>query len=1322
MRKRQYLSFIVFCLFFCFLFFQSQGQCEPLNIKVGAYENPPKIFSTEDKQTVGMFPDILAYISRKENWDVEYIYGQWDQCMTRLEKGEIDIMVDVALSEEREKKFIFSSETVLINWGTLYSCQDLRVNSFFDLRGKTVAVMKGSIHTEGTNGIKSLMKNFEIECTFLEVNDYKEVFSLLKRKQADVGVVNRLFGILHQREYNVISSPVVFNPRHLRFALPKSKNQSTYIKHRIDYHLSVLKKDPGSIYYRAVGAYLSGLPTAWSITKPALLETPKLSLTPSEKSWTEKHPVVRIGIDPGFPPFEFVTEDGRYIGAASDYIQLLSTRLNIKFIPSLGLTWNNAVEKAKQRELDMLPCVGITKERRNHFTFSNPYLNFSRVIITQQNSLIKTIDDLENQKIGVQVNSSHHDYSNEMNINSVLYGTFQEALLALSKGEIDAVIGNLAVATYVIQEFGLSNLKIAEHVSHGTFPLAFAIRKDWPLLAHLIDKALLSITPEEKLSIQKKWFKIHDDKTEPTSILTTLTPEEKTWLSKHTTIRIGVDADYAPYSFTDKNNQFSGVAIDFINLINKHLNITMNPVPGLTWPEIIEAARQGTVDVIATAVKTKEREQFLDFTSIYIPTPLVIMTRQDDFSIEKPEDLAGKKIALVNGYSTSQKIINEHTSISKHMVKTALDGLRAVSSGSADAYVGVLGVNAYLCSSNGISNLKIAAGFEMKANGQCFAVRNDWPEFTSILEKVLEAIPEDQKIKILYKWVPVEVNYPGNVSISLTSKEKAWLESNPVVTVVADPDYAPVEFTDKQGIFQGISIDYIERLSKILGITFKFSHGSSWEESLFNVCNKKFDMLSSITRTPERSKNLFFTTPFLSLPQVVFTHDEVPYVKGLYELNNKKIVVVRGYAIGEFLKRDYPDIDLIEVSDIPEALHMVVTKSAYAFISSILTTSHYIRKLGYTNLKISGQTPYKYELSMAVRNDWSEFAGILQKGLDALTETTRNDIYRKWIGVTYENKIDYSIIWKISIGVFIIILISLYWNMRLARAVEKRTKELRTHREHLEELIQNRTRALESAKERAESADKLKSAFLATMSHELRTPLNSIIGFTGIILQGIAGPLNKEQKKQLNFVRTSAHHLLALINDVLDISKIESGQLEVTKGPIDVHEVLNKAVQVVRPLANRKKLPIESNVSAEIGEIISDRRRVEQVLINLLNNAVKFTDSGKVSIKADVVKNKPLEMMNIPKSAEVKSGKMSRTVRIAVADTGIGIKNDNFNNLFKPFQQIDTGTNRQYEGTGLGLSICQKLAGLLDGRIDAESDGIGKGSTFTFSLPIDVDN
>ncbi|MCU7375008.1 PAS domain S-box protein [Paucibacter sp. O1-1] len=258
---------------------------------------------------------------------------------------------------------------------------------------------------------------------------------------------------------------------------------------------------------------------------------------------------------------------------------------------------------------------------------------------------------------------------------------------------------------------------------------------------------------------------------------------------------------------------------------------------------------------------------------------------------------------------------------------------------------------------------------------------------------------------------------------------------------------------------------------------------------------------------------------------------------------------------------------------------------------------------------------------------------------------------------------------------------------------------LRELNETLEQKVAVRTEELQIALQRAEGADRLKTAFLAAMSHELRTPLNSIIGFTGIMLNALAGPPTEEQTRQLGMVRSSARHLLELINDVLDLSKIEAGQLIVRFVPFDMRASLERVTESVRPLADRKGLQLTLVMDERLGEFTSDQRRVEQIVLNLLGNAIKFTRTGGITLTADCLVSLP-----------------SPLLRLRVIDTGIGISEADLAVLFQPFRQVDTGLSRQTEGTGLGLAISRRLAHLLHGEILAESVP-GRGSAFTLTLP-----
>ncbi|KAB8043417.1 hybrid sensor histidine kinase/response regulator [Janthinobacterium aquaticum] len=230
-------------------------------------------------------------------------------------------------------------------------------------------------------------------------------------------------------------------------------------------------------------------------------------------------------------------------------------------------------------------------------------------------------------------------------------------------------------------------------------------------------------------------------------------------------------------------------------------------------------------------------------------------------------------------------------------------------------------------------------------------------------------------------------------------------------------------------------------------------------------------------------------------------------------------------------------------------------------------------------------------------------------------------------------------------------------------------------------------------------ASRMKSDFIANMSHELRTPLNAIIGFTGALLMKLPGPLTPDQDKQLTTIRASARHLLSLINDILDVAKIEAGKLTLSIEAVACHDLLGEVAETLRPLAQQKGLTLDVEIGDRPVVINTDRRALTQILINLLNNAIKFTDTGSVRI-----------------ALQQCDANGAPVTEISVTDSGAGIRQEDQAKLFQAFSQLDSTSTRHVEGAGLGLYLCQNLAHAIGGKLSLQSD-YGAGSTFTLSMP-----
>jgi PAS domain S-box-containing protein len=276
----------------------------------------------------------------------------------------------------------------------------------------------------------------------------------------------------------------------------------------------------------------------------------------------------------------------------------------------------------------------------------------------------------------------------------------------------------------------------------------------------------------------------------------------------------------------------------------------------------------------------------------------------------------------------------------------------------------------------------------------------------------------------------------------------------------------------------------------------------------------------------------------------------------------------------------------------------------------------------------------------------------------------------------------------------------------LTEAIEKGRlyARLKTASEELEAKVQAATAELAAQNEllrrqhlALEQASALKSQFLANMSHEFRTPLNAILGYTHMLLQGVSGPIMEAQRRSLSRIDANSRTLLALINDILDLTRIEAGRMPLRISTFGVQPLLDEVMSELEPIVKRSRLPVTVRVPKSLPAVRSDRQKVKQILVNFLSNALKFTQEGRVRVSAS-------------------HRASDRTLLLSVSDTGVGIPKADQATVFDDFRQLDTSPTRGYGGTGLGLAICRRLAAALGGTIELESDA-GKGATFTLVLP-----
>ena len=469
-------------------------------IRVGVYQDFPLVFYDQQGEAHGVYVDLLDHMAAKEDWTIDYVTCKWVDCLDMLENGRIDLLTAIAFSKERTQKYDFNSETVFPNWGQVYTTHDIQLDSIVQLAGKTVAGLDQDIYFKS---LKDLTEKAGLEVSYRGVDEYDQVFRLLEQGEVDAGILPRLYGDLNEKKFNVNKTTIIVRLSELRFAAKKNSHKD--ILAAIDDHLHLLKADNSSLYFQSVSRWLGQQDERVDV---------ELDLTEEEKQWLAEHRRILLGVDPEFVPFEFIDVDGSYRGMCADYVQLIGKRTGIAMDVAPNLSWNEAVERAKIKEIDVLPCVGMTEKRKEFLTYSTPHQTFYRVFVTKEDSEIgNSVDDLDGLRVAVQRNSSHHGFLQDNTaIVPILFDTAEQAIVSVSEGDSDVFVGNENMTGYTINRKGIVNLKMTRLQGAEGRNLYFAVRNDWPELVSIINKGLASISEKEREAIKQKWIAVTIEK------------------------------------------------------------------------------------------------------------------------------------------------------------------------------------------------------------------------------------------------------------------------------------------------------------------------------------------------------------------------------------------------------------------------------------------------------------------------------------------------------------------------------------------------------------------------------------------------------------------------------------------------------------------------------------------------------------------------------------------------------------------------------------------------------------------------------------------
>jgi len=1150
-----------------------------------------------------------------------------------------------------------------------------------------------------------------------------------------------------------------------------------------------------------------------------------LSLNQQQLEWLKQHPVIKIGVDAGYAPYAFIDQQGQFQGISADFTSLISQKLDVEFQLVPRLSWPQIIDAAKNRKLDVITTAAKTRDREEFLNFSQIYIPTPLVIMSRSDDQrINSSKDLSSYKIALvkKYSSSQQVLSENPNLDIVAVDTPLDGLIAVSSGSADAYIGVLGINTYLSSQHGITNLKVASRYDMRHNGQRFGVRKDWPELSVILDKTLDAIPIVEKNAIFQRWLPVTGIQPSP---VISLTKQEILWLSKHPSIKVGADQNWPPFEFANKARQHQGISADYLQIIADQLGIQFEVYPN-EWKTVLNSAKQLELDILACAGQTEERKTYFDFTQPYIEIDTVIVIPHNNQHIKDISDLAGKRVALPKNNFVHEQLRSQFPEVQYHFTLSNEEALQAVSLGQADAYVGNLAVAGHFIQKNLLTNLKIVNQTPFKKTKLSLAIRKDWPELTSMINKVLSNVEIQQHRKVMNKWLPsITLASISKKDPGLTIQEKKWVNEHPSILVSGDPMWPPTTLFNKQQKYVGIVPDYLNLITQATGLQFKYKNSGTWDAALKHMHAHEIDLIDGLAPSEKRAKTMLFSDSYIKMQSAIITADDMGYINNLDDIADKRIAIIKGYITEQLIAKDYPNIKPVLLDNATQGLQALANKEIDAFILDIPTFDYYSRKLGLSNLKISGITDYSFDISFGIRKDYPELQSILNKALQTINKQQRHEIYRKWISVEYAQKIDYKLILQISGIALLVLSFLVIWNWTLIKQINRRKnaeKGLQTERQRLLDIIdflpdptfvvdQNRcviawNKAIENltgtrfadiqglgeyayskaiygiarptlidlysdpnmdlsndyaqltqegdfyhaetflektkdglgvylwiqaaplcdsegkpygaietlknisqlkqteveliqARKKAELSTQAKSEFLANMSHEIRTPMNAILGFTELLERQVE---SQQHKNYLGTIKSAGKSLLMLINDILDLSKIEAGKMDLQLESVNPHILFQEIADIFSIKMQENNLEFLIEIDQSIPEcLVLDGLRLRQVLFNLLGNAVKFTHDGHIKMVAE------------KQYTEEDHSVLDLVIKIE--DTGMGIPKDQQDKVFRIFEQKADQSVKQFGGTGLGLSICKRLTELMNGEILLESTP-GKGSIFSVVL------
>ena len=1236
-------------------------------LRVGTVPQGEALIRVEAEEPKGYAVDILKRVADKVGLGFEFIHhASSDDVMAAFRAGDIDI-VPLAVKTPAQERLMAFTRPHVADPTVMVTRSAAGLDGIADLDGKSLAVVAAS-------PVRDAIHAGYPEVAVTEVANLPAGLEAVRHARVDAFIggraaIERALKKQPVKGLQVVGPSGIDEAHGLKLHLGARKDNAVLLS-VLDKGMAALSPDE-----------LKALRGRWfSDTAPAKSEA--LSLTDGERAWIAANPRIRVHNETDWPPFNFA-EDGRPKGFSIDFMDLVAERVGLRVDYVTGPSWNEFLEMMKSGDLDVMLNIVKTPDRQTYMIYTRPYLDNPNTILSRRDKSYDNLEQLFGKTISVPKGFFYEEILKRdyPQIKLHLVKGSIESMKAVSFGKADAALGELAVFNHLLAQHMMTDLVVSGEVKMGDPEYALlniAARQDLPLLGSILDKGVKSVGVEEVRAIQRKW--LGDTQTAGGRRADLgLTDAEKAWLVEHREIRLGVDPAYPPFDFIAEDGTHSGMAADYVKLIGERLGLTMKLVPDLSWSQVLAGAKAKNIDILPAVTADPQRETYLNFTRPHITHPTIIITRDDFPFISGLQDLGDRPFAMVKGYATTAQVKGDFPDLVPHEVETPLAALQAVSNGRADGTAMNLGVASYLIRKHNLSNLKLAAPTDVVDSGLAIGVRKDWPELVTIIDKVLATLTADEINAIQNRWVAVQ--YEPGVDLTLVLQIGGGVAVVVLLVILWNrrlrrevEERRKVEDAQRT-ILEAISLPIVvvrQDNGEIRYINEAAAAGRAHEAMIGSDARDLYLVPSDRRAFLKTMEGQGKVDAF----EVQFRDSDT---ESIWALMSSRGIVFEGHS--SFLTT-WTDITANKRAE--AALQESERRFASMLNDSpfgVILVRQPGRRLVFANKRF-------YEMFGVDEEGLKDFGPAKYfanpADLDMVTERLRKDRQIRDVELLFK-RVDGKEFWASASYMMLDYMdepANLGWYYDV------------TDRKRAEEILR-------TAKEEAEAADQSKSDFIAVVSHEVRTPMNGVLGMARLMLETA---LNEEQQDYAQTIVDSGEALLTILNDLLDISKLEAGKLEMEARPFVPRRLFEDTVNVMRSRAREKGLSLHCAVDHGVPEaLIGDANRLRQIALNLLSNAIKFTDRGGVTVVIDGYADA--------------SGRFALT--LSVTDTGVGIPSDEADQLFTPYVQATVDIARRYGGTGLGLSICRQLAELMGGAITLDST-IGRGSTFTLAVTLDV--